>query len=196
MNRDGNYIKKKFHLGGDRLLYSFDGKQPEIGKDTYISELAMVIGDVKIGNNCYIGHGAILRGDYGRIEIGAGTAVEEGVIVHAPPDQTCKIGKKVTFGHGAIIHAELVCDLAVVGMGAVVSIGSKIGEQSIVAEGAIVKMNQIIPDNVVVAGNPAKVVRGVGQKDKKFWSWGKQLYIDLAGKYLKLGLHKISTEKK
>jgi carbonic anhydrase/acetyltransferase-like protein (isoleucine patch superfamily) len=67
------------------LLYAFDGKSPEIGKGTYVSEQALVIGDVKIGDNCYIGHGAILRGDYGSIFIGPGTAVEEGAIIHAPP---------------------------------------------------------------------------------------------------------------
>ena len=76
------------------MLYKFDGKQPIIEADTYVSELASVIGDVVIGHNCYIGHGVILRGDYGRIEIGDGTAVEEGVIVHAPPGDTNQIGNK------------------------------------------------------------------------------------------------------
>ena len=67
------------------MLYKFGGKQPSVGRGTYVSILAAVIGDVVIGDHCYIGHGAILRGDYGRIEIGHGTAIEEGVIVHAPP---------------------------------------------------------------------------------------------------------------
>ena len=173
------------------MFYGFDGKQPETGEDTYVSELAMVIGDVKIENNCYIGHGAILRGDYGRIEIGSGTAVEEGVIVHAPPNETCKIGEKVTLGHGAIVHASTIGDLAVVGMGAVLSIRSKIGEKTIVAEGAIVTMNQLIPENVVIAGNPAKIIRKVEERDIEHWSYGKQLYIDLAKKYLQIGMHRL-----
>ena len=173
------------------MLYSFDGKQPSIGKDTYVSETAQVIGDVSIGDNCYIGHGAILRGDYGRIEIGSGTAVEEGVIMHAPPQGVCKVGEKVTMGHGAIVHSQDIGDMAVIGMGAVVSIRAKIGSWSVVAEGTVVKMNQEIPDNVVAAGNPAKVVRGVEERDKKFWTYGKQLYIDLAAKYLKIGMHPI-----
>ena len=174
------------------MLYSFDGKQPKVGNGTYVSETAIVIGDVTIGDNCYIGHGAILRGDYGRIIIGNGTAVEEGVIVHAPPDQTCKIGNEVTFGHGAIIHAEKVGDSAVIGMGAILSLGSKIGSGAIVAEGAIVRMNQQIPPNVVAAGNPAKVIRDVAEKDKGFWAWAKQLYIDLAAKYLRIGMHRVT----
>lgn len=174
------------------MLYIFDERYPEVSKDTYVSETALVIGDVKIEGNCYIGHGAILRGDYGRIEIGSGTAVEEGVIIHVPPNQLGKIGKKVTIGHGAIIHASDICDEAVIGMGAVISIGAKIGVGSIVAEGSVVKMNQVIPNNVVVAGNPAKFVRNLEEKDRAMWSYGKQLYIDLAAKYLRIGMQRIS----
>ncbi|MDT3698532.1 MAG: gamma carbonic anhydrase family protein [Thermincola sp.] len=170
------------------MLYLFDGRQPSIGKDTYVSETAMVIGDVYIGDNCYIGHWAILRGDYGRIEIGSGTAVEEGVVMHAPPGKTCKVGLKVTIGHGAIIHSQEIGDMAVIGMGAITSIRAKIGTWAIVAEGAVVKMNQEIPEKVVAAGNPAKVVREVQERDEKFWTDGKQLYIDLAAKYLKVGM--------
>lgn len=88
------------------MMRSFRNREPQIGEDTYVSEYAILIGDVRVGDNCYIGHGAILRGDYGSIEIGSGTAVEEGVIIHAPPDETCSIGNKVTIGHGAIIHSS------------------------------------------------------------------------------------------
>ncbi|KAF1085292.1 putative lipopolysaccharide biosynthesis O-acetyl transferase WbbJ [Sporotomaculum syntrophicum] len=178
------------------MLYSFDGKQPVIGKDTYVSEQALVIGDVKIGDNCYIGHGAILRGDYGTIEIGSGTAVEEGVVVHAPPKETCKIGKKVTIGHGAVVHAAEVGDFVVLGMGSVTSIRSVIGAGTIVAEGAVVKMRQVIPEKIVVAGNPACKVREVKEKDTELWNYGKQLYIDLAKKYLDIGMQLIPTNNK
>lgn len=170
------------------MLYEFDGKQPEVGKDTYVSKHALVIGDVSIEDNCYIGHGAILRGDYGRIVIGSGTAIEEGVIVHAPPDRTCVIGKKVTVGHGAIIHASRIGNFAVIGMGAVLSLGSKVGMDAIIAEGCIVKMKQSIPDGVVAAGNPAKVIREVTKEDKQYWALGKQIYIDLSKKYINVGI--------
>ena len=123
--------------------------------------------------NCYIGHGSILRGDYGRIEIGDGTAVEEGVIVHAPPGDTNQIGKKVTIGHGAVVHGKHIGDGAVIGMGTVISSWSEIGEQTIVAEGCVVKLKQTIPPKVVVAENPAKIVRGITEKDKEFWNWVK-----------------------
>ncbi len=170
------------------MLYKFNGNQPKVGADTYISDLARVIGDVVIGSNCYIGHGAILRGDYGRIEVGDGTAVEEGVIVHAPPGDINQIGKRVTIGHNAVVHGKKIGNQSVIGMGAILSIWSEIGESAIVAEGSVIKMKQIIPPKVVVAGNPAHIIREISSKDEEFWNYGKQLYIDLAKKYLDEGM--------
>jgi carbonic anhydrase/acetyltransferase-like protein (isoleucine patch superfamily) len=174
------------------MLYKFDGKQPTVGKDTYVSDIATVIGDVVIGSNCYIGHGAILRADYGRIEIGDGTAIEEGVVVHAPPGDTNRIGRSVTIGHGAVVHGKQIGHQAVIGMGAILSIWSEIGEGAIVAEGSVVKLKQVIPPKVVAAGNPAQIVREVSAKDEEFWKWGKQLYVDLAKKYLDEGMEPVS----
>jgi carbonic anhydrase/acetyltransferase-like protein (isoleucine patch superfamily) len=177
------------------MLYKFDGKRPMVGKDTYVSDLARVIGDVIIGANCYIGHGAILRGDYGRIEIGDGTAVEEGVIVHAPPGDINWIGKSVTIGHGAVIHGKYIGNQAVIGMGSILSIWSEIGERTIIAEGSVVKLKQTIPPKVVAAGNPAQIVREITAKDEEFWDWGKQLYVDLAKKYLDEGMEPVATNE-
>jgi carbonic anhydrase/acetyltransferase-like protein (isoleucine patch superfamily) len=173
------------------MLYRFDGKEPRTGKETYVSETAVVVGDVTIGDNCYIGHGVILRGDYGRIEIGDGTAVEEGVVIHAPPGEACTIGKKVTLGHGAIVHSRCVDDMAVIGMGAILSIRSDVGKNAIVAEGAVVKREHKVQEGKVVAGNPARVVRDTSDNDKEYWAWAKELYIDLARKYCLLGMEKV-----
>jgi len=184
------------------VLYGFDGKEPVIGAETYVSETAILIGGVKIGDNCYIGHGAILRGDYGNIEIGNGTAVEEGVVVHAPPDDLCFIGDRVTIGHGAIVHSKRIGDYTLIGMGAILSIHAEIGEHSIVAEGCVVTFSQKIPDRVMAAGNPAKVIRDVSESETSDRlnrlaeeigtnNLGDQLYIDLARKYLKIGMPRL-----
>jgi carbonic anhydrase/acetyltransferase-like protein (isoleucine patch superfamily) len=170
------------------MLRSFRNRFPRIGRDTYVSEYALLIGDVRIGDNCYIGHGAILRGDYGSIQIGNGTAIEEGVIIHAPPEHTCRIGERVTVGHGATVHSSSIGDLCVIGMGTVLSIFAEVGEETIIAEGSTVKMGQKVPPRVVARGNPARIVRDVAEKDKEFWNWGKQLYVDLAKEYLRDGL--------
>jgi len=170
------------------MLFEFDGNSPIIGKDSYVSETAQVIGDVVIGDNCYVGHGAILRGDYGRIEIGNGTAVEEGVVIHSPPSGLQRIGKNVTLGHGAILHGRIIGDFSVIGMGAILSILSETGEWTIVGEGAVVRANQKIASRVVAVGNPAKVIRDVTPKDQELWNYGKKVYVDLALKYLKQGM--------
>lgn len=173
------------------MRYEFDGRKPKIHPEAYVSPIAHVIGDITIGAGCYVGHGAILRGDYGSITIGAGSAVEEGVIIHAAPEHVCAIGKSVTLGHGAIVHANRIGDFAVIGMGAVVSIWSEIGEWSIVGEGAVVKLRQAIADGMVAAGNPASIIRPVNDNDRTMWNYGKQLYVDLAKKYLEIGMHPI-----
>ena len=173
------------------MLYAFDGRHPKIEDGAYVSESSLVIGDVKIGADCYIGHESILRADYGSIEIGPGSAVEEGVIVHAPPKEISLIGKRVTIGHGAIIHSSKIGDFAVIGMGAILSIRSQVGINTIIAEGGVVKMRQIIPDMVVAGGNPAIVLRKVDNKDLEYWTCGKQLYVDMAAKYVAGAMERI-----
>jgi len=175
------------------MFYRFDGRQPVIGTGTYVSETALVIGDVKIANNCYIGHGAILRGDYGAIEIGNETAIEEGAIIHAPPNDLCFIGQGVIIGHGAIIHAKRIGDFAGIGMGAILSIRSEVSSGSTVAEGCVVKREQKIPESVIVAGNPARKIREMSQKEEDFWDWSRRLYVDLAHKYCTIGMERIET---
>ena len=96
-------------------LYSFEGRVPQVAPSAYVAPSAQVIGRVVVGEDCYVGHGAILRGDYGTILVGDGTAVEDGVIVHARPDDTTRFGKRVTLGHGAMIHNATVHDGAVIG---------------------------------------------------------------------------------
>ena len=163
-----------------------------IGNDCSFGQNVFVGNDVVIGDNCYIGHGAIIRGDYGRIEIGNGTAVEEGVIIHCPPGDVQRIGERVTLGHGAILHGRAIGDLAVIGMRAILSIWTDVGARAIVAEGSVVKANQAIPAGMVAAGNPARTVREVTEKDTELWAYGKQVYIDLAAQYLAQGMEPVA----
>ncbi|MCP3942680.1 MAG: gamma carbonic anhydrase family protein [Desulfobacteraceae bacterium] len=170
------------------MLFAFDNNSPQIGRNSYVSETAQVIGNVLIGDNCYVGHGAILRGDYGRIEIGDGTAVEEAVVIHSPPGGQYHIGKSVTLGHGAILHGNEIGDFCVIGMGAILSIFSQTGEWTIIGEGSLVRANQKIAPRVVAVGNPVKVIRDVTAEDQELWNYGKQVYVDLALKYLDQGM--------
>ena len=170
-------------------IYEFENKKPRIGKGTFIFKSADVIGDVVIGENCYIGPGGRIRGDYGSIKIGDNTAIEENVIIHARPDDITKIGNYVTIGHGSIIHNATIYDWAVIGMGAIVSDWAEIGKWAVVAEGAVVKNKQKIPNKLIVVGIPAKVVSEISPDYKKQWTEYKKIYTDLArsrfSKYLK-----------
>ena len=94
-------------------IYEFEGRKPHIAPTAYVAPSAQVIGDVVIGSECYVGHGAILRGDYGTIEVGDGTAVEEGVIVHARPEDKTVFGKRVTFAEQALNSGNGVVDLRI-----------------------------------------------------------------------------------
>ena len=165
-------------------IYEFEDKIPSIGKDTFIFKSADIIGDVLIGNNCYIGPGARIRGDYGSIIIGDNTAVEENVVIHARPDDVTNIGNYVTIGHGSIIHNAIVHDWAVIGMGAIVSDWVEIGEWAVVAEGAVVKNKQKIPNRAIAVGVPAKIVSEITSEYEKQWTKYKKIYSDLAKKRL------------
>jgi carbonic anhydrase/acetyltransferase-like protein (isoleucine patch superfamily) len=168
-------------------LYQFEGRTPKVGQGSFVAESALVIGDVQIGKDAYIGHGVILRGDYGTIIVGEGTAIEEGAIVHARPDDRTVFGRFVTVGHGAMIHNAQIKDNAVIGMRATISDYSVVGEWAIIGEMGLVKNSQHVPDRRVAVGVPVRVVSEVNEKQKEFWSYGKKLYIDMAHRYIAPG---------
>jgi carbonic anhydrase/acetyltransferase-like protein (isoleucine patch superfamily) len=164
-------------------VYQYGNRVPQIGANSYISDSAVVIGDVVISENCYIGHGSILRGDYGSIIIGDGTAIEENVLLHIRPDGLLTVENSVTVGHGAIIHGKLVKSFAVIGIGAVIGFDVIVGRWSIVAEGCVVPKGKIIPDEKIAAGIPFEIIGDTLDRHKEFWAYGKQLYVDLAREY-------------
>lgn len=166
-------------------LYRFEDRIPTIAEGAWVSDSARVIGDVVIGPDCYIGHGAVLRGDYGSIHLGAGTAVEENAVIHIQPDSLSTLGEKVTVGHGAILHCSRIEDFAVVGMGAVLSFGVEVGRWAIVAEGCVVPKGMRIPPGKIATGVPATLSGDIQEHHKAFWEYGKQLYVDLAHQYPK-----------
>lgn len=172
-------------------IYEFEGKRPKIGSNCYVYEEATIIGDVTIGDECYVGPGAVIRGDYGTIVIGDRTAIEENCTLHARPDEILTIGNDVTIGHGVILHNCTLDDFCVIGMGAIVSDYAKVGEWAVVGEGAVVKNKSIIESGQIAVGVPAKVVSQVNDDYKKQWTHFKQIYVELARIRLNAGLKKI-----
>ena len=164
---------------------SFESKVPSIGAGTYVHPSADVFGDVHVGADCWIGPGARLRGDYGRIVIGDCTAVEDNVVVHARPGEQTTIGSWVTLGHACVVHnARHIGDYAVIGMHAVVSDWAVLGTWAVVGEGAVVPQNREIPAGRIAVGVPARVLdKSVDDGYRAEWTRFKQLYVDLAHRY-------------
>jgi len=163
---------------------------PQIDPLAYIHDSATIIGDVVIGQECFVGAGVIIRGDYGKVKIGSTTAIEEGCIIHAPPNETCEIGNEVIIGHGAIIHCSNIQDFAFIGMGAILSIHAVVGEGSVVGEGTIVTVGQVIPAKKVAVGNPARVIKNTAEEHQEVRTFGNKIYADLSRRYRR-GLRKL-----
>jgi carbonic anhydrase/acetyltransferase-like protein (isoleucine patch superfamily) len=165
-------------------IYEFEGHKPKLGQGAYVHPSADVIGAVIIGDNCWIGPGARLRGDYGTIVIEDGTSIEDNCVIHARPNETTRIGKYVTIGHGCVIHNATIHDYAVIGMGSVVSDWAMVGEWAVVGEGAVVRQQQEIPAGGIAVGVPARLLdKQVGEEYKAEWSNFKRIYQDLARRY-------------
>ena len=162
-------------------LYEFEGKRPVIGKDSFVHPQAVVIGDVTIGDKCYVGAGAIVRGDYGTIIIGNGSNIQENCVLHAEPGTTAMIAEDVLVGHAAIVHGP--CTLqnnVLVGMGAVISNQCEMETGSFLAAGSVLPPGRKIPARQLAMGNPAKVVRELSEDLLQYNTIAVKLYQDLA----------------
>ena len=167
------------------MIKKFQNKQPQLGEDVYVSENAMVIGDVILGDEVNIWFGAVLRGDMHYIKIGNRTNIQDNSVVHVTTKVSpTNIGSGVTVGHGAIIHGCTIEDDCLIGMGAILMDDAIIGEGSLIGAGALIPPNMIIPENSLVVGSPGKVVRQVKDFEREMILERPQEYIDLASIYL------------
>lgn len=164
-------------------VYEFEGRKPQIDPSAYVFPNATIIGNVKIGKEVWVGPGAVLRGDYGEIEVGDYTAVEDNVVIHARPGEKTTIGKHVTLGHLSVIHTPTIGDWVVVGMGSTISDFAMVGEWSAIAEGAVVRNKSEIPPESIAAGVPAKIIGSVSKEYKDVWTGYKANYNTFCKRY-------------
>jgi len=135
------------------------------GDDFYIAPGAQVIGSVLLGAGASLWFNCVLRADAERIEIGAGSNVQDGVIIHADAGVPTLVGREVTIGHRALLHGCRIGDESLIGNGAIVLDGAGIGSHCIVAAGALVPPGRQVPDGSVVMGSPARFVRAATAAD-------------------------------
>lgn len=137
-------------------IISFEGKTPQIDPTAWIAPTATLIGDVHIGPGASVWFGVVLRGDRDRIELGAGSNLQDNVVVHADPGIPTIVGENVGVGHSAILHGARIEANSLIGMGAKLLNGSVVGEGGFVAAGALVLEGQQVPAGHLAAGVPAK----------------------------------------
>ncbi len=161
-------------------IYSYDGVVPVIDPRAFVHPAAVVIGDVIVGPGCYVGPGAVLRGDFGRIVMERGANLQETCVVHSFPNLEVVIEEDGHVGHGAVLHGCRIGRNAMVGMNAVVMDEAVIGENTIIAALAFVKAGAEIPANSLAVGSPARVVRELSQDEIEWKRQGTGVYQRLA----------------
>lgn len=161
-------------------VFEYNGYKPVISKDSFIHPNAHIIGDVFIEENVYIGPGASLRGDMGRIHVKKGSNIQDNCTVHMFPGVTVVLEENSHIGHGAIVHGAHIGKNVLVGMNAVVMDNVEVGEGSIIGALAFVPADMEIPKRKVVVGNPAKIVKDVSDKMLEWKTEGTELYQKLA----------------
>lgn len=157
-------------------IYEYKGYRPVIHQSAYIHPLAAVTGNVIIGKDVYIGPGATIRGDWGKIVIKDGCNVQENCTIHMFPGVTVTLEEGAHVGHGAIIHGSHLGKNCLIGMNAVIMDNVKIGSGCIVGALTFIKEGMEIPDRKVVVGNPAKIVKDVSDDMLKWKTEGTGWY--------------------
>jgi carbonic anhydrase/acetyltransferase-like protein (isoleucine patch superfamily) len=140
-------------------LRSLPSGQPTVSDDAWVAPGATLVGAVTLGSRSSVWYGAVLRGDGDCIEVGEGSNIQDGCVLHTDPGFPLHVGDGVSVGHRAVLHGCDIADGVLVGMGAVVLNGARVGPRSLVAAGAVVLENAEIPAQSLVAGAPAKVRR-------------------------------------
>src|SRR5262245_19785721 len=124
----------------------------------YVADNAAVLGRVTLGNGSSVWYGAVLRGDLASIPVGECSNIQDGCVLHCDPGKDLVIGKHVTVGHLAMIHAKSVGDRCLIGIHSTLLSGAVIGEGSIIAAGAVVREDQVVPPRSIVVGVPGKII--------------------------------------
>lgn len=171
-------------------IYTFEDKTPLIHPSVYVHPQAAIIGNVIIAEGCFIGPGAVLRGDFGKIEIGPGTCVQDNVVIHVGFTEGVSIAANVIIAHGAILHDVTIGPYVLIGMGSILLTGVVCEEQVLIAAGSVVAAGFHISSNVVVAGNPAKIVKALSLDQKNQIHRGVKTYQDLTKRYKGEGINK------
>lgn len=171
-------------------IYELEGRAPQLAASAWVADSAQVMGDVTLGENVSVWFGSVLRGDTSSLQVGAGSNIQDGSVLHADPGQPLVVGERVTVGHQVMLHGCTIGDESLIGIGAVVLNGAKIGRNCLVGAGALVTEGKEFPDGSMIIGSPAKAVRELSPEQIEGLRQSAQHYIDNARRYQN-GLRKL-----
>lgn len=160
-------------------IYEFEGLRPIVHESAFVHPNATVVGNVIIGKDVYVGPSAVIRGDWGEIQIGDGCNVQENCTIHMFPGVRVLLEPSAHIGHGAVIHGATIRRNAMVGMNAVVMDNAVVGEESLVGALCFVPADMQIPPRKIVVGNPARVVKDMSEERVAWKTEGTRLYQSL-----------------
>lgn len=161
------------------MTYAFNGIKPIVHESSFIHPQAAVTGHVVIGKNVYVGPGAAIRGDWGKIVIEDGCNVQENCTIHMFPGVTVILHEGAHIGHGAIIHGATIGRNCLVGMNAVLMDDVILGDECIVGALSFIKQGEKIPARSLLAGNPARIIKEVSDEMIAWKTEGTKLYQQL-----------------
>ncbi len=164
-------------------ILSYKEHTPKISKSAKIFQNAVIVGEVSIGNHVSVWFNATIRGDMAPVTILENTNIQDNCVIHTNLNLPTHIGKNVTVGHSAIIHAATIEDNCLIGMGSIILDGAVIGLNSLVGAGCVVPPNKIIPSNTLVIGNPMKIIRKLSMSELDEIKLNKDFYLTLMEEY-------------
>ena len=173
------------------MIRKFKEFIPSLGNQVFVDEQATVIGDVSLGDDVSIWPQSVVRGDINPISIGSRTNIQDGSVVHVThkseysPGHECKIGTDVTVGHGCIIHACTIEDMALIGMGSVLLDGSTIQSNVIVGAKSLVPSGKVLESGYLYIGSPCKKIRPLKKSEIKFLKYSAEHYVNTKNDFLK-----------
>lgn len=167
------------------MIKSFNGNQPKIHGSAFITDDAIVIGDVEIGEEASVWFGSIVRGDVNYIRIGDRTNIQDACVIHVSSrDHPTILEDKITVGHRVTLHGCYVESGCLIGIGSILLDGSRIGRNSLVAAGSLVTPGTVIPPESLVLGAPAKVKRQLTADELAYLDRSWQNYVELSRRYV------------
>ncbi|MCC7332485.1 MAG: transferase hexapeptide repeat family protein [Flavobacteriales bacterium] len=160
-------------------IYEYNGFKPVIYPSAFVHPQAAVTGNVIIGKDVYIGPGAAIRGDWGKIIIEDGCNVQENCTIHMFPGTTTLLKKGAHIGHGAIVHGAVIGENCLVGMNSVVMDDVIMEEECIVGALCLVPSKMEVPRRSLLVGNPAQIIKQVSDEMISWKTKGTLLYQTL-----------------